>query len=129
VGVTRVGRIFVHTDGFGWVSRKLRPARNAPMAAELSPDQERQAQILAGLLQAQARDAMLDAARLPVASPDSQLLGGTRFEVRDRLLALLADAYETHLGQKKTPPASPTASTALTAADAPTSTRTGRGPS
>jgi hypothetical protein len=99
------------------------------MAAELSPDQERQAQVLAGLLQAQARDAMLDAARLPVASPDSQLLGGTRFEVRDRLLALLADAYETHLGQKKTPPASPTASTALTAADAPTSTRTGRGPS
>jgi hypothetical protein len=97
------------------------------MAAELSPGQERQAQILAGLLQAQAREAMLDVARLLVSSPDSQLLGGTQFEVRDRLLALLADAYEAHLGQKKTPPTSPAASAAPTAAGAPTSTRTGRG--
>lgn len=99
------------------------------MAAELSPDQERQAQILAQLLRDQAGGAVPDIARLLVASPDAQLLGGTQLHVRDRPLAFLADAYEAHLGQKKTPPTSPTASTAPAAADAPPSTRTGRGPS
>jgi hypothetical protein len=99
------------------------------MAAELSTDQERQAQILAGLLQGQARDAMLDVARLIVASPDAQLLGATQFDVRDRLLALLAGACQAHLAQKKSMPTRPTASTARAAAGGPASTPTARDPS
>jgi len=99
------------------------------IASELSPDQARQAQILADLLQSHAHDALLDVARLLVASPDSQLLGNTQFDVRDRLLRLLADAYRTHLDQKKTNRTNPMPSTALPASSGPASTNTDPDPS
>jgi len=46
------------------------------IASELPPDQERPAQILAELHQSHVHDALVDVARILVASPDSQLLGG-----------------------------------------------------
>jgi len=98
------------------------------MSSTLPADREALAQELAQLLHGQSFDTFLQVARTLVQTQDATLFGDTEFKIRDLLLRLGVQAYDTHLAQKKTAtrvPASPVptankppAST-TTAADAP----------
>lgn len=67
----------------------------------LTSEQETEAQRLAALLLQKAQQEVLQMARLLVAQPDSQLLGATEFELRDRVHQLAAHALQTALNERK----------------------------
>jgi hypothetical protein len=67
----------------------------------LTPEQEAEAQRLATLLGQKAQEEVLRIARLLVSKPDSELLGATEFEVRERVHALGAHALETAVNRRK----------------------------
>jgi hypothetical protein len=68
---------------------------------QLSPEQEAEAQRLTDLVMARTREELLQINRLLVSKPDSQLLGQTEFEVRDRVHKIGAHAVETVLNERK----------------------------
>lgn len=67
----------------------------------LTPEQEADAQRLAALILQKAQQEVLPMARLLVSKPDSQLLGATEFELRDRVHQLAAHALQTALNERK----------------------------
>ncbi len=71
-------------------------------------------------IKARSADAILEMARRLVATTDESLFGDTEFALRDRAQGIVADAYASHLPQKRDTPLPQ--STAPTAPDAPPST-------
>ena len=67
----------------------------------LTPEQEAEAQRLAVLIGKKAQEEALAMARILVAKPDSQLLGATEFEIRERAHRLAAHALATALNERK----------------------------
>ena len=67
----------------------------------LSPEQEAEAQRLAAIVAKRCQEDMLQMMRIMVSKPDSQLLGQTEFEIRDRAHQLAANAIETVLNERK----------------------------
>jgi hypothetical protein len=67
----------------------------------LTPEQEAEAQRLAALIGQKAQEEALRMARILVSKPDTQLLGATEFEIRERVHALGAHAIETAVNQRK----------------------------
>jgi hypothetical protein len=67
----------------------------------LSPEQEAEAQRLAAIVAKRCQEDMLQMMRIMVSKPDSQLLGPTEFEIRDRAHQLAANAIETVLNERK----------------------------
>jgi hypothetical protein len=67
----------------------------------LTPEQETEAQRLAALILPKAQQEVLQMARLLVAKPDSQLLGATEFDIRDRAHQLAAPALQTALNERQ----------------------------
>jgi hypothetical protein len=67
----------------------------------LTPEQEAEALRLAEVIGQKAKEEALRMARILVSKPDSQLLGATEFEIRDRAHALAAHALETALNERK----------------------------
>jgi hypothetical protein len=78
---------------------------------------------LADALGAEAQDILQEVAQLLSDTPDEQLFGDTEFAVRDRILRLVATAYQARLAQKKSATSAP-ASTAPTVDGPPPSTAT-----
>jgi parvulin-like peptidyl-prolyl isomerase len=68
----------------------------------LTPEQEADAQKLAGLIREATNDDFLRIARVLVSKDERHLFGETEFTVRDILLRAGAKAYETFLHEKKT---------------------------
>jgi hypothetical protein len=68
---------------------------------DLTPEQEAEAQRLAGLFLAKAREEALTMARLLVSKEDHEILGATEFQVRERVHKLGAHAIETALNERK----------------------------
>ena len=90
----------------------------------LSPELEAKAQELVARLRPQAESELLALARLLVSKNDSELFGETEFEARAIVHRLGAQAFETHLAQKKTA-TRVQASSAPTASKGPSFTATG----
>lgn len=67
----------------------------------LTPEQEADAQRLATVILEKTKEETLRIARLLVRKRDSELLGTTEFEVRDRVHAIGALALETALNERK----------------------------
>src|SRR5262245_55581596 len=68
---------------------------------ELSAEQEVQAQLLAAKILEKAQQDVLAMARMLVSKPDSELLGATEFDLRDRVHLLGAFALQTALTERK----------------------------
>jgi hypothetical protein len=68
---------------------------------KLTPEQEAEAQRLAEIIAAKAKEEALQMARLLVAKPDRELLGATEFEIRDRVHKIGACAIEAAVNQRK----------------------------
>ena len=68
---------------------------------QLTPEQEAEAQRLAAMVTKKVQEEALQMCRLMVSKPDSQLLGQTEFEVRDRAHAVAAQVIETALKERK----------------------------
>jgi hypothetical protein len=71
------------------------------MDQDLTRDQEAEAQRLFEALQQPFLDEARRLARLLAAQPDSQLLGPTEFQVRDRVHRLGAQALQAALDERK----------------------------
>lgn len=67
----------------------------------LTPEQEAQAQRIAAIIGQKAQEEALNMARIMASKPDSQLLGATEFEIRERSHKLAAHAIETALNERK----------------------------
>ena len=67
----------------------------------LTPEQEAEAQVFAERLRVLIGDEVLSLARLLTSKKDSELLGRTEFELRDRLHDLGAKILETALNERK----------------------------
>jgi len=67
----------------------------------LTPDQEAEAQRLAGIIVEKAKQEALVMARLLVSKKDHEILGAAEFEVRDRVHKLGAHAIETAINERK----------------------------
>ena len=67
----------------------------------LRPEQEAEAQVLFQRLKAAFEREALQLARLMASKEDRQVLGGTEFEVRDRVHRLGAQVLETVLQERK----------------------------
>jgi hypothetical protein len=67
----------------------------------LTPEQEVQAQRLADLITTRTRDEVLQIARLLASKADTDILGATEFDVRDRVHKIGAQAIETALNERK----------------------------
>jgi hypothetical protein len=67
----------------------------------LTAEQEAQAQRIAAILTKRFQEEALTMARLMASKPNSQLLGATEFEMRDRAHQLAAHAIETALNERK----------------------------
>jgi hypothetical protein len=67
----------------------------------LSPEQQAEAQRIAGILLEAARDEVVAIAELLASKPDHKLLGKAEFEVRDRVHKIGAKAIETALNERK----------------------------
>jgi hypothetical protein len=78
---------------------------------------------LAEVIRAQADDILQEVAQPLAEVPDERLFGDTEFAVRDRILRLVAAAYQARLAQKKSATSAP-ASTAPGADEPPPSTAT-----
>ncbi len=70
-------------------------------ALDLTPEQEAEARRIAELVQKAGAEEILQIARLLVSKPDSQLLGPTEFQVRDRVHRIGAKALEIALAERK----------------------------
>lgn len=68
---------------------------------ELTPEQEAQAQRVAAIISGKFQDEALQMARLLMSKPDSELLGKTEYEIRDRVHRLGAEAIQTALSERK----------------------------
>lgn len=68
---------------------------------ELTPEQQAEADRIAGRLMAVVAEEVRGIAELMASKPDSQLLGRTEFEVRDRVHKIGAKAIETALSERK----------------------------
>jgi hypothetical protein len=71
------------------------------LTADLTPEQEAEAQRLFEALQQPFLDEARRLARLLAAKPDNRLLGATEFEVRDRVHRLGAQALQAALDERK----------------------------
>ena len=69
--------------------------------AQLSPEQEAEAQRIVAAVTAASRKDIEAMARLLASKPDRQLLGQTEFEVRDLCHRIGAAAIETALSERK----------------------------
>jgi len=78
---------------------------------------------LAEVIRSEADDILQEVAQLLAEVPDEQLFGDTEFAVRDRILRLVATAYQARLAQKKSAMSVP-ASTVPSADKPPPSTAT-----
>ena len=67
----------------------------------LTPEQELEAQRLAGIIGQRTQDEVLQMARLLVSKKDHEVLGATEFEIRDRVHKIGAFAVETALNERK----------------------------
>jgi len=76
----------------------------------LSPEQEQEAQALAGRIRQAVDGDILELARLLVSKPEHEVFGQTEFEVRDIVHQLGATALQTHLAEKKTVTGAPASS-------------------
>ena len=90
-----------------------------------TPEQQQLAAAVAADIQEQAEAIVQEVADLLAAVPDAQLFGDTEFLVRDKVLQLVAHAYQARLAQKKTATSAP-AATAPAADEPPPSTATAR---
>ena len=70
-------------------------------ALKLTPKQEAEAQRLAEIIAAKAKEEALQMARLLVSKPNRELLGATEFEIRDRVHRIGAYAIEAAVNQRK----------------------------
>ena len=68
---------------------------------ELTPEQEAEAQRLAKLVGQKVQEEVLQMYRLLMSKPDSQLLGQTEFDIRDRVHKIGAQVIETALKERK----------------------------
>ena len=68
---------------------------------KLTPEQEAEAQRLADIIAAKAKEEALLMARLLVSKPDHELLGATEFEIRERVYKIGACAIETAVNQRQ----------------------------
>jgi hypothetical protein len=68
---------------------------------DLTPEQEAEAQRLAELFLAKAKEEALTMARLLVSKEDHEILGAAEFQVRERVHKLGAHAIETALKERK----------------------------
>lgn len=68
---------------------------------DLTPEQEVEAQRLAEIIAAKAREEALRMARLLVSKKDDELLGATEFEIRDRVHKIGTHAIEAAVNQRK----------------------------
>lgn len=68
---------------------------------ELTSEQEAEAQRLAKLVGQKVQDEVLQMYRLLMSKPDSQLLGQTEFDIRDRVHKIGAQVIETALKERK----------------------------
>jgi hypothetical protein len=68
---------------------------------DLTLEQEAEAQRLAVLVGAKVQEEVLQMYRLLVSKPDSQLLGQTEFDIRDRVHKIGAQVIETALKERK----------------------------
>jgi hypothetical protein len=67
----------------------------------LTPEQEVDAQRLAALVGQKVQEEVLQMYRLMVSKPDSELLGQTEFDIRDRVHKIGAQVIETALKERK----------------------------
>lgn len=67
----------------------------------LTPEQEAEAQRMAKIVGKRSEEEILQMMRIMVSKPDSQLLGASEFEVRDRAHKLAAFAIETAVNERK----------------------------
>lgn len=75
--------------------------KKSPPAQDLTAEQEAEAQRLAAIIGKRAQEEALAMARLLVSKSDTELLGHTEYELRDRVHALGAHALETALEERK----------------------------
>lgn len=68
---------------------------------ETTPEREAEAQRLAGIIGQRVQEEVLQMARIMVSKPDSQLLGATEFEIRERAHKLAAYAIATAVNERK----------------------------
>jgi hypothetical protein len=68
---------------------------------ELTPEQEAEAQRLAALVGQKVQEELLQMYRLLMSKPDSQLLGQTEFDIRERVHKIGAQVIETALKERK----------------------------
>jgi hypothetical protein len=107
--------------GFASQTRSVAMSSHQPLAPEL----EAKAQELLARLRSRADDELLALARLLVSKEERDIFGDTEFQARDIVHRIGAQAFETHLAQKKTATKAP-ASSVPTASKAPSSTTTAR---
>ncbi len=86
---------------------------------ELTADQEAEAQRLFDVLKAKTESDLLARARLLAGKSDGALFGRTEYEVRDRVHAIGALAFESALAGRKKGGAAGVASPAATASGPP----------
>jgi hypothetical protein len=67
----------------------------------LTPEQEAEAQRIAAIIGQKAQEEALNMARIMASKPDSQLLGATEFEIRNRAHQFAANAIQTALNERK----------------------------
>jgi hypothetical protein len=67
----------------------------------LSPEQEAEALRVAAIIAKRAQEETLLMVRILMSKPDSQLLGASEFEIRERAHKLAANAIETVLNERK----------------------------
>ena len=68
---------------------------------ELTPEQEAEAQRLAGLVGQKIQEEVLQMYRLLMSKPDAELLGQSEFDIRDRVHKIGAQVLETALKERK----------------------------
>ena len=93
------------------------------MAKTRTSKQDSTARQLTEDIQAQSAEILQEVAELLAAIPDEELFGENEFVVRQKVLKIVAAAYQARIDQKKTATRDP-ASTARTAAKPPATTTT-----
>ena len=92
------------------------------MAKTRTRKQDTPARQLAEDIQAQSAEILQEVAELLAAIPDEELFGDNEFVVRQKVLKIVAAAYQARIDQKKRMATQDPASTAHTAAKPPAST-------
>jgi hypothetical protein len=91
------------------------------MVRTKTPDQDRQGRQLAEDIRLQSAEILQEVAELLAVVPDEELFGDNEFVVRQKVLQIVAAAYQARMEQKKMA-TTDRASTARTAAKPPAST-------